>query len=293
MPDSDVHDCTEWINPIGGYGDMLMVSGVLLQVHERDPHRRFNLVRRTNYLTMLKEHPAIASVGHPPHGAVFRRVDYWAMDELGEGVQRPYQILAREFGLQTPVEERLFLAGRVPHDDPMMDLIPWGESTVFISPASDSPRKVMAPGLWHDLVDLLRMEGHTVLQVGRMNDVHIRNAYSLLGLTTPHQLMPILSRSSAVITSDNFIMHAAHMLGLPAIVLWGATLHTVYGYSGHTHIQMPRGCDIDEHEECIGRKHSEGGKMYGTMCPENGRHCMNAMRPEEILAVVRRVLPSC
>lgn len=44
-----------WINPIGGYGDMLMLSGVLKQVIEKFPEKRFNLTRRTNYVSFLKD----------------------------------------------------------------------------------------------------------------------------------------------------------------------------------------------------------------------------------------------
>jgi ADP-heptose:LPS heptosyltransferase len=290
MPETSEQPAHTWINPIGGYGDMLMLSGVLKQVHDRDPARMYNLVRRTNYLAILKDHPAIAAVGHPPQGACFKRMDYWAMDKLGGGLQRPYQILAREFGLPTPIDESLYIPGDIDEHDPLLDLVPWGKTTIAIAPASDSPRKVMAPGRWHELTDLLRTDGYFVLQVGRLNDVHIRNAFSLLGLTTPHQLLPVLKKCTLVITSDNFIMHAAHMLGQPAVVLWGATLPIIYGYPEHTHIQMPRTCSIPKSEECISPKHSKNGLQYGTPCPENEDHCMNKMSPTHIMETVLDIL---
>jgi hypothetical protein len=98
-----------WINPVGGLGDMLMLSSVLKLVHDTDPARRFNLIRRTNYLTFLKGHPAIAEVGHPRQDDTVLRSDYWSIEELGAGPQRAFQVLARHYGLQTPVEEQLYI----------------------------------------------------------------------------------------------------------------------------------------------------------------------------------------
>jgi hypothetical protein len=83
-----------WINPIGGLGDMLMVSGILKLVIEEDPLRRFNLVRRTNYLSVFKGHPAVAHIGFPPKEAKIQDVTYWSMEELGPDSQRPFQVLA-------------------------------------------------------------------------------------------------------------------------------------------------------------------------------------------------------
>ena len=54
-----------WINPVGGYGDMLMVAGVLKQVTEGDPSRRFNMVRRTRYVNFFKGHESIVKFGYP------------------------------------------------------------------------------------------------------------------------------------------------------------------------------------------------------------------------------------
>ena len=97
-------DGIPWINPIGGLGDTLMVSGVLKQVVDRDPSKKFHLVRRINYHGILKGHPAIGQIGFPQKNARIMDVTYWSLETLGPGLQRPYQILARAFGLGTPVE---------------------------------------------------------------------------------------------------------------------------------------------------------------------------------------------
>ena len=58
-----------WINPTGGYGDILMLSGVLKQCHDKNPTVKYNLVRRTIYLNLLKGHPALEKIGLPPKNA--------------------------------------------------------------------------------------------------------------------------------------------------------------------------------------------------------------------------------
>jgi len=279
-----------WINPIGGFGDQLMLSGVLKQVIEQFPSKRFNLARRTNYLTFLKRHPAIAEVGFPPKDSEIIGVDYWSMEKLGPGNQRPFQILARRFGLTTPVEEHLYIPDPIEDDPLLYDIIPWKKRNIVIAPASDSPRKVIHPSIWHRAVQMLRSDGSLVLQVGRLGDLHIRNAYSLLGLTTPRQLFSLISRCDLVITSDNFIMHAAHLMGAPAVAIWGPTHHRVYGYPEQTHLQMPKTCELGEDEECIGPHVNRKGKLYNTPCPHKDRHCMDKIRPVDIYKTAKKVL---
>lgn len=286
-PPTNEHD---WLNPIGGVGDMLMLSGVLKHVVDRDPTRKFNLVRRTNYAAVLGGHPAIAQIGHPHRGARIKNVDYWAMEELGPGSQRAYQVLARSFGLPTPIEESLYLPDQDVDDSVLHDVIPWRRVNIMIAPASDSPRKVMPPGLWHRLVEMLRADGVLVLQVGRSKDRRIRNAYSLLGLTSVRQLVALMKKCQAVVTSDNLIMHAAHMVAARTVVVWGATRHTVYGYPEQRHIQMPRTCGLAPDEDCVGAGEHKGAKIYGSPCPVGERHCLAQLRPEELHQAVRTVL---
>lgn len=279
-----------WINPIGGFGDMLMLSGVLEQVHDRDESRTFNMVLRTKYRHIFEEHPAIARLGHPPENADMKRMDYWSIEDIGPGDKRPYQILAREYGLKTPVEEKLFLPNETVEDPLLHAFIPWKEKNVLIAPSSESPRKCAPPHLWHQTVDMLLAAGAFVMQAGRLNELHIRNTYSLLGLTNVRQAIALVKRCSLVITSDNFFMHATHLTGTPAIVLWGPTNHEVYGYPGQRHLQMAKTCDLGPYDDCIGPRRNEAGKTYGTPCPHGGDHCMNKVRPAEIFDAARKLL---
>ncbi len=269
---------------------MLMLSGVLKSVVERDPGRRFQLIRRTGYGTFLKHHPAIASIGFLPARATVQRVDYWSMEKLGPGEQRAYQVLARGFGLPTPAEERLWIP-EDPTEDPLLEtFLPRDRPLVAIAPSSDSPRKAAAPHLWHTVVDRLLGDELRVVQLGRVRDVHVRNTYSLRGLTTPRQAIALLRRANLLITSDNFLMHAAHLTGTPAVVLWGPTDHRVYGYSEHVHLQFPKACGLAPGDDCVGPERNEGGKAYGTSCPEGKRHCIDQLEPEAVYQAARRAM---
>ncbi|MHC9542059.1 MAG: glycosyltransferase family 9 protein [Vulcanimicrobiota bacterium] len=266
-----------WINPIGGLGDTLMISGVLKQVSEREPDRRFALVRRTSYLSILKDHPAIDRVGFPPENAAIMGTDYWSREELGSGEKRAYQVLARMFGLPTPADERLYLPGGFVDDEALHSLIPRAKETIIIAPFSESPRKVMHPSRWHALLDMLKGPDRLIIQVGRKDDLHIRNAYSLIGLTSPRQLVSLLRKSQLVITADNFIMHAACLASVPAVVLWGPTSPEVYGYPGQYHIRaLP---DCSEKNDCLGPGKPDN---YPSHCPHGERQCLNRIDLNEI-----------
>lgn len=269
---------------------MLMLSGILKQVNERNPDRKFNMTRRTNYVSIFEKHPAIAGIGYPPKNAKIVNVDYWSMDRLGSGDRRAYQVLARSFGLSVPVEEKLFFPDQIEEDKILFDFVPWGKINIAIAPASDSPRKMMPADLWHRLVDMLKFDGYFVFQVGRIKELHIKNAYSLLGLTTPAQAINLLKRSTLIITSDNFIMHAARLLEKPAIVLWGATLKEIYGYDNHFHITAPRKCDIPSDEECIDPQKNKNFTVYGKECPLQKEHCMALLDVNKIHSLANFVI---
>lgn len=276
-----------WVEPVGGFGDMLMVSGILKLAIDRHPDRKYKLARRTRYLYIFKDHPAIEQIGYPPKGAKIIRTDYWAKENLGGGNQRPFQILARAFGLSTPVEEKLYLPGESEKDGLLDQIIPWKEKNIVIAPATDSPRKMMGLKKWQNLVEKLASKNRLVIQVGKMSDRYIKGAYSLLGLTTPRQLVALLKRVNGVITSDNFIMHAAHLVNTPAIVIFGPTPSAVYGYQGQTLIQAPiEHCD--QKDKCLGKDYPQN---YSSECPLGPEsHCMNKISLEDIFNEALRSL---
>ena len=270
---------------------MLMVSGVLRQVVRKYPERRFNLIRRTRYTEFLGQHEAIEQVGFPEKGDTIVGVDYWAMEKLGSGRQRAYQVLARSFGLDTPIEEELYLPGYNNDEDILFHgFLPFKATNIVIAPATDSPRKAMRPELWHRLVDMLTGSDVFIMQVGLLEEIHIRNAYSVQGQTTPQQLLSLLKKCDLVVTSDNFVMHAAHLAGTPAVVVWGPTHHDVYGYPEQFHLQFAPTCDLKDGETCIVSNENKEGFLYVTPCPMGDKRCMNQVDIEELYGACLQVL---
>jgi ADP-heptose:LPS heptosyltransferase len=275
-----------WINPTGGYGDILMLSGVLKQLIDKYPENCFNLVRRAIYSDLLLGHPAIKKIGYPPKEACIITTDYWAKEKLGNDIQRPYQILARLFGLLTPIEEKLYLPGECNGDEILEGFLPRdGRKIAVIAPSSASPRKMMDPMIWHLIVEKLKNLGIFIIQVGRKNDMYIKGAYSLLGLTSPRQLVSLLADSDVVISVDNFVMHAAHLLSKPAIIVWGPTSPEVYGYQGQFHLQGSiEHCALKE--KCLGPAFPDN---YNSKCPLMQDHCMNRISIESIIEIVTKI----
>ena len=235
---------------------------------------------------MLKGHPAIKEVGYPPKDAKFVKNNYWNAENYLSGKHRAFQLLAANFGLKTPVEEKLFLSGEMEQDPILEKTIPWKKKNIIIAPSSDSPRKMMHPMAWHNIVERLTAEGVLVIQVGKMMDIHIKGAYSLLNLTSPRQLISLIKKCNFVVTSDNFIMHAAHLVQKPAVVIWGPTKSSVYGYKEHLHIDAPvEQCKLKD--ECLGPDFSQN---YPTMCPLEQEHCMNKISLDQIFNAIYKLL---
>ncbi len=274
-----------WIDPYGGLGDTLMLSGVLKQAYDKDPSLRFNLVDRTKYRAILEGHPAIASIGYPPQGARLLRTDYWSRDEFRVEHQRAYQVLAGIFDVQTPAEETLYVPWKMEEMTVLTDVIPWKSSNILISHSSVSPRKEMPLKLWEQVVERLGQQDILCVQATMMHDRYIRGAYSLLGLLNPRQLISILHRFDAVLTSDSLLMHAAHLCGIPAVVVWGPTDHCVYGYAEQVHLQAKPECEFP-----AGCLSPDNPDAYTKCCPHDDAHCMNSHSAEAICGAVLKML---
>jgi ADP-heptose:LPS heptosyltransferase len=269
-----------WINPVGGLGDMLMLSGVLKQLYDVRGKPSHNMVRRSKYTPLFQGHPAIAHIGIPPKGATIVGSDYWSWEPLGPGNQRAYQILARRFDIPIPAKEILFFPAGSGINFSLMEFIPWGSKNIVIAPTSDSPRKMAPIALWEKIVAMLLQKKFFVVQIGAQNEIAIRGAYSLLGLTTPHEAIEIIKKADAVITVDNFAMHAAHLCNANAVVLWGPTSSDVYGYEGQQHIRSDKG-HCDKADACLGPGLAQN---YATPCPLKTKQCMALIAAEKILS---------
>lgn len=271
-----------WVNPVGGLGDVLMLSTALKASYDMYG-KKFHLVRRTRYTEFFKHHVAICEIGHPTSNDDIITNDYWNREEFLDLRNKALDINLKMFGVTDQLDD---LYWAVPEIDTQTELllseIPWTDKTIVISVSSDSPRKVMHPMKWHIIVNELVAAGCFVVQIGTRHDVPIKGAYCLTGTTTPSQIYHILRKASMVITHDNFIMHAAKEAHIPTISIFGPTESSRYAYSEHFVIQN----DVNkcpEYRNCLGPHVSDN---YGKRCPFEDRHCMNDTNEGKIIDIV-------
>lgn len=269
-----------WISPYGGLGDTLMLSGVLKQVYDRDPSTQYNLITRTKYPPLLAGHPAIQHIGHPPPDAPIIHADYWSKSEYKSGQWRAYQVIANIFGLPTPIDELLYLPGELIADPILLAQLPQARPRIAISPTADSPRKQWPLANWEQLVQQLKHLGIAVVQFGKRTDPYIRGAHSLLGITSPRQAMALLQTMDGLIGQDSFFMHVAHLLNIPALILWGGTHSDIYGYATQTHLAAARQCAYPR--GCLGKM------AYTDICPQTN-FCMADITVEEVLQHIQNL----
>ena len=282
-----------WIVPIGGLGDVFLASSVLKLMHDKDPSLTYSVARRNRFVPFFKHHVAVEEIGHPPSGSKTIHTMYWddrfkhEQDYTpGPGLRRPFQLLASKFGIPIPVPEEYYFPGDESIGDTLEKFIPWNKVTILIAPTSDSKKKNMNPLNWHLLVQKLsENKDISVIQTGVNGDPYIKGAYSLIGLTTPGQVIGLLRRCQLLISSDNFIMHAAHYTKTPSITLWGPTIPEVFGYPEQIAIKAKEPCPF--FDPCMGRNgHREISKYHEPCHLPQKEHCMENISIDEIYSNV-------
>lgn len=270
-----------WVNPVGGLGDIIMLSTALMRSYEKFG-RKFRIVRRSQYTRFFINHPAVESIGNPCVGDNIICNDYWSREEFNNVETKALTIMLKIFGVEDN-DDKLFLpVSENPSTAEILKTVPWGEKNVAISFSSESPRKMMHPIKWHIIVEKLLAQRCFVIQLGQMGDIPIKGAYSLLGATTPDQVVSILEKVDAVITLDNFIMHAAKVAGKPTVSLFGPTEATRYAYKDHISLQANI-YECPYHNECLGPHHADN---YSTQCPLCESHCMNQFNENQIVDII-------
>ncbi|HNW42905.1 MAG TPA: glycosyltransferase family 9 protein [Elusimicrobiales bacterium] len=268
----------QWIDPTGGLGDVLLLSGVLKLVHDRTG-KKYNMIRRTSFTEMLAGHPAIDRIDYLPAGAPVMPVKYGLSEEVQTGGTRAFQMLAKMFGLELPAPETLYLPMDGVSDTLLADMIPWREKNVAIVPDSTAPKKMMPAAKWEKVAKALADSGALVVQFGKKGSEKIKYSYSLAGVTTPKEAILLLKRMDLLITPDSFLMHAAHMTGTPAISLWGPTEADIYGYPDQQRLVVP--C---QHGPGKCRVADFFGKCSAPA------HCMDKIDTDEIVARALKLL---
>lgn len=282
-----------WLNPVGGLGDMLMASSVMKLVNDRNPAKKFRIIRRSRFRSFFENHPAVLEIGHPPKDATVVSTMFWKYTDKGKvepgpGLKRPFQLLAKKFGLEVPIEEKFYYPNEV-KEDVLFDYIPWKKRNIILAPSSDSHKKNMNPMKWTEITGNLADENTLVIQVGLSHDPPIKNALNVLGLTTPGQLIALLRRCDLLVGADNFVMHAAHLTSTPAVIIWGPTFPEEFGYPGHVHVKPEKECEFIY--PCMGRKNHTEITEYHKPChlPQEA-HCLNFVNVNEVIENVKNLI---
>lgn len=276
-----------WIDPVGGLGDILMLSTALKRANDKYG-KKFHLSRRSHYTQFFVGHPAIEEIGNPPEDADIVCNDYWSRSDFNDINRKALSIVYKIFGIEGCNEDDLYLpsSGEDEATKLLIKNIPWGKKTVAISFSSESPRKMMHPIKWHIIVEKLLAQQCFVIQVGGYGDIPIRGTYSLLGVTTPIQICEVMKHVDLVITPDNFIMHAARLADKPAIALFGPTEPERYGYKNHICLKADTSkCELAN--QCLGPHVSDN---YSTQCPKCEEHCMNSFDENKIVDIAMTIL---
>jgi ADP-heptose:LPS heptosyltransferase len=285
-----------WLVPTGGLGDIFMSSSALKLKYDQDPAVQYWIARRNRFMDFFIGHPAVAGIGFPPKGSDTKLTMYWdetkknASHEAGAGLNRPFQLLAKKFGLTPPVEENYYFPGDESLGPILERLIPWSKTNIIVAPFSDSHKKNMNLAKWHQIVHMLKQyPGINVLQTGVIKEPYIKGTFSLLGLTTPGQLFGLLRKCQLLITADSFIMHAAHYTKTPTIALWGPTVTEAFGYPEHVHFKPDKVCEW--FDPCMGRNGQKELSRYHEPChlpPE--QHCMEELSVEKIVDAAKNIV---
>lgn len=276
-----------WVNPVGGLGDIIMLSTAMKRSYDIYK-KKFYLARRAQYTEFLSSHPAVQEIGHPQQGSYIVCNDYWMRPEFNDSRKKGLEITSKIFGVDNCPDEELYLPEVPcnPATELLLNNIPWGKTNVAMVFSSESPRKIMHPIKWHIIVEKLLNMHCFVIQLGRMGDVPIRGTYSLLGATTPLQVLDVLKKVDVLITPDNYVMHAAKLLHIPTISLFGPTEMSRYGYSDHFCLQADTS-KCPERERCLGPHVPEN---YSTPCPLCENHCMNSHDENKIVDIVMSII---
>jgi len=137
---------------------------------------------------------------------------------------------------------------------------------------------------WGTLTSMIKKEfpDFHIVQLGGKNSRKIPNVdVCLVNQTGLHRSLAILQASSLHIDGDSGLVHAAHVMGVPSVVMFGPTPVKFFGYPENYNISSSFCTD------CFWTSDHWNVKCpldYGT--PK----CMDSISPEEVLSKVRRAL---
>jgi len=97
---------------------------------------------------------------------------------------------------------------------------------------------------WNDLVKRLRAAypEYEVIQLGARTSRPIDGAKDMLNKTTFTEAFDIISRSRLHIDTDSGLVHAAHAMSVPSVVIWGPSPKGFYGHPENANLFSTASC---------------------------------------------------
>jgi len=167
-----------------------------------------------------------------------------------------------------------------------------GHSYIVVAPQSNarlfdysdySKTKYWEHSRWQELINYLSKDFEVVHLTGKeviegfdnvtlVNNLEFRESWSLI------------AGAEFVVSIDTMAQHVAAALDVPAVVLWGRTKPSTYGYIRNRSINIVRDCP--ENSPCFRGVRWQQDK---TQCPLDGHPCMN-MSVDDVKAAIEMVL---
>ena len=189
----------------------------------------------------------------------------------GLGIPPPSRVQPLSYGPEDEQEVRRWLNPAHP--------------VVLIAPGSRSHLKRWSAEGFAEVADRLATEREAqILLVGDAEErpitKHVRGimrsqAADYAGHTTLRQLAALLSKASLVITNDSAMLHAAGVMGVPTVAIFGPTDERKYGPRG------PRTAVVRRSLVC--------SPCEKALCPYQ-HECMTLVSPNEVYSAAVRVL---
>ena len=127
-----------------------------------------------------------------------------------------------------------------------------------------APNKQWGFDKWQALLDILEVKGHTMLQIGQGGKLPLKGVAHIV-TPTFREGAAILSRATAAVLPEGGLHHAAAVLNVPAVVLFGGRIAPQStGYDNHVNL-----ADYGPMSPC-------GARKYCPHCAEVWR----ALQPE-------------
>lgn len=239
-----------WIYPEGFYSDLIMLNSVLNVFSRIYPERKLKVIKRSEYSFFFIGNPAIDEIGFPKSENTILRMDYWNREDYLASNLKPYQYFAKMLSLDIPIPEETILNINRNNTDLGVLKIPWKKHNILIAPFTNSPYFKLHPYRWHNIVDSFLDEKSFIIQIGSANHIHIKGAYSFLGLSDINTVLGLMSQIDLVITEENHLVEIANFFKKPAIIVLGPNSETVQTYDRQHIVKL----EIKDSNNCLDYK---------------------------------------